>query len=76
MEIIFDNVSYSYNSDLPISNKVLKDISIKIKKNQINAIIGPSGSGKTTCIELITALMIPTHGSINVGETVINKKTN
>ena len=34
-------------------NQVLKDINIKIIKNEITAIIGPSGCGKSTVVKTL-----------------------
>ncbi len=48
-EIEFQNVSFSYDS----KRKVLKNISLKIKKNQKVALVGPTGSGKSTIFRLL-----------------------
>lgn len=47
--IEFKNLVFSYNS----SNKILNNISFKIKSKEKNAIIGMSGSGKTTIFKLL-----------------------
>jgi len=44
--------------------KVLKDISLKIEKGQVVAIIGPSGSGKSTLLRCINLLEKPDAGEI------------
>ena len=76
MEIVFDNVSYSYNKNTPVEKEALKDVSLKFKKSKINVIMGPSGSGKTTMIELINALLLPVKGKVSVGnfELMNNEK--
>ena len=48
-------------------NKVLNDVSFKIKQGQIMGFIGPNGAGKTTAIKLILGLQ-----SIDSGEVYIN----
>lgn len=48
-EIEFKNVSFSYVSN----NKVLDNVSFKIKPNENIAIVGATGSGKTTITNLI-----------------------
>ena len=60
-EIIFNNVSFSYEN-----KSILKNINMRIKKNQFIVIIGPSGSGKTTLLDLICSLSTPNSGSIMV----------
>lgn len=79
MEIVFDNVSYVYEEGTPLEKVALKDINIAIPSNKITALIGHSGSGKTTLVELINGLLIPTRGSVKVGDFLLtrgNKITN
>ena len=47
---------------------VLKDISLKIDKGSVVAMIGPSGSGKSTLLRCINLLTVPDLGDIRVGE--------
>ncbi|ADM72469.1 Putative multidrug export ATP-binding/permease protein [Paenibacillus polymyxa E681] len=63
-EVQIKNISFSYNDLTP----VLKDISFKIKKNQMLGIVGESGSGKTTIVKLLTGEVIPTKGEILYGD--------
>lgn len=44
--------------------KVLKGVSLEIKKGEIISIVGPSGAGKTTLLQLIGTLDKPTGGRI------------
>lgn len=68
MEIVFDNVSFSYLYGTPLQVDALKNVSTTIKSKKINAIIGPSGSGKSTMIEMINGLILPTKGIVHVGK--------
>lgn len=55
------DVNFSYSqSEL----KILNNLNIKIKKNEITGIYGPSGSGKTTLLNLICCLLKPSSGKI------------
>ena len=74
MEVKFNNVDYSYKKINYYEKEILKNIDIKFLEGKINGIIGKSGSGKTTLIELINNLLIPTNGSINVGEYLLESK--
>ncbi len=56
------NVSFSY---IP-GKEVLHDISLKVEKNSILAIVGQNGSGKTTLTSLLIGLQRPNSGSIDV----------
>ena len=58
-----NNVSFKYNEK---DNYILKNVSLKINKNNIIGIIGKSGQGKSTLVDLITGLIKPTHGDIKV----------
>lgn len=71
MEIMFQNVEYSYKRD---GKKVLNGINLSIESGKVTGIVGPSGSGKTTMIEMINALRIPTKGKVIVGDTIVSKR--
>jgi iron complex transport system ATP-binding protein len=43
---------------------VLKNVSMKIEKGNICALMGRNGSGKTTMLRCINAILKPTHGRI------------
>ncbi len=52
----------------------VKEISFKVEKGEIFAILGPSGSGKTTVLRLIAGLEVPDNGEIIInGRTVAGK---
>jgi energy-coupling factor transport system ATP-binding protein len=72
MDVVFDNVCFTYNRNIPIANEVLKEVSLKMAKNKINAIVGPTGSGKTTLVELINGLSLPTNGRVMVGDFIVD----
>lgn len=54
------NVHYYYTN----KKKVLKNISLKLEKGKVYAILGPSGCGKTTLLSLLGGLDVPTDGEI------------
>jgi polar amino acid transport system ATP-binding protein len=47
---------------------VLKDISLKVERGSVVALIGPSGSGKSTLLRCINLLTMPDGGKIRVGD--------
>jgi putative ABC transport system ATP-binding protein len=58
--------------DTAVAVKALKDVDMKIEKEEFTAIVGPSGSGKTTLLNIIGGLDKPTSGNIVINETDIS----
>ena len=42
------------------------DISFEVRKGEIFGFLGPNGAGKTTTIKVLTTLMPPTKGKVEV----------
>lgn len=53
--------------------KVLKNISLEIKKGEIISIVGPSGAGKTTLLQIMGTLENTTTGSVTIDGTDVSK---
>jgi len=51
----------------------IRDISIKINKNEYVAIMGPSGSGKSTLMNMIGCLDTPTSGKYELNNTNVSQ---
>ena len=64
--ITFRDVHKSFNELY-----VLKDISFEIRRLEVAAVLGPSGSGKTTLLRLISGLLKPDRGYVEVGSSRI-----
>ena len=63
-EIEFQNVTFAYDK-----RDVLKNISFKVKKNSMTALVGPSGGGKSTI-----ASLLPRFWDIKQGEILVRGK--
>jgi ATP-binding cassette, subfamily B, bacterial MsbA len=61
-EILFDNVSFSYDDQPTLTN-----VNIKIKEGEVCALVGPSGAGKTTFANLILRFYDVDEGMLKVG---------
>ncbi|WP_445429414.1 ABC transporter ATP-binding protein [Bacillus atrophaeus] len=60
--ITFKNMSKEFNPGKQ-TNRVLTDVNLTIKENELVMITGRSGSGKTTLLNIIAGLDKPTSGS-------------
>tara|TARA_S200000501_G_scaffold320133_1_gene314811 strand:+ start:941 stop:1675 length:735 start_codon:yes stop_codon:yes gene_type:complete len=56
------------------SKEAVKNISFKVKANEIIGILGPNGCGKTTTIGMILGLLKPTSGKVLINGVEIEKK--
>lgn len=54
------------------STDVLKDISFRINKNDVVAVLGPSGTGKSTMLRCLNYLCVPTTGTIRIGDVTVD----
>jgi len=64
----FKNVYFGYNQ-----NKVLKDLSFKVKANETVAFVGKSGAGKTTIFSLLCKLYDIDEGQIKIDDIDIQE---
>ncbi|MFJ8752153.1 ATP-binding cassette domain-containing protein [Streptomyces sp. NPDC102441] len=56
-----DNVSYTYpGADSP----ALRDVSLRVSRGKVTALVGANGSGKTTLTKVLSGLLLPTDGSV------------
>ena len=74
MEIITNHAGYIYNEKMPDFKQALHSISTHFKEGYIYGVIGTSGSGKSTLIQLFNGLLLPTSGSVQSGEFILEPK--
>ncbi len=61
-DIVFDRVSFRYGTDQP----VLTEVSFRLPKGEVLAIVGPSGAGKSTLVDLLPRFNEPIDGQIYI----------
>lgn len=71
MDIIFEQVGYCYQKNSPFETRALQDVNVTIDSGSYTAIIGHTGSGKSTFLQHLNALLLPTEGTVTLGDRVI-----
>lgn len=64
-DIVFDNVSFAYNT----GEQVLSGVSFTARQGEVTALIGPSGGGKSTAARLAARFWDADSGKITLGGT-------
>jgi ABC-2 type transport system ATP-binding protein len=55
--------------------QALKNISFKVEKGQIFALVGPNGAGKSTCLKILATILEPTSGKVIINKQNLQKKS-
>ena len=66
LDITFNNVSLTFPGQVV---PALNQVSVRIAEKSFVIILGESGSGKSTLFDMLTGLIKPSAGRIDVGET-------
>jgi ABC-2 type transport system ATP-binding protein len=61
--IVLNHVSKSYAKSRV---KAVDDVSLKVEKGEVFGFIGPNGAGKTTTIKMITGILSPDSGEVEI----------
>ncbi|MBI2611231.1 cell division ATP-binding protein FtsE [Candidatus Gottesmanbacteria bacterium] len=67
--IVFKDVTKTFLT----KKKAIDDVNFTVENGEFIFLVGPSGAGKTTILRLIFRELLPTSGSIFVGNIEVNK---
>ncbi|MER5985401.1 ABC transporter ATP-binding protein [Streptomyces sp. NPDC001787] len=60
-QVSVENVSYTYpGADSP----ALRDVSLRVRRCEVTALVGANGSGKTTLTRVLSGLLLPSAGNV------------
>ena len=74
MSIKLSNIYHTYSKGTPFERLALQDVSLKIAKGEIVAIIGHTGSGKSTLVQHLNGLLKPDKGTAAIDDIDISSK--
>src|SRR5215211_1518009 len=66
--IVMEDVSKEYSD----GTTAVSDLSLDIQDEEFIVLVGPSGCGKTTALRMVAGLESVTHGTIAIGDRVVN----
>jgi multiple sugar transport system ATP-binding protein len=67
-EIVLEGVSKVYAD----GTGAVSDLNLDVHDGEFIVLVGPSGCGKTTALRMVAGLESITHGTIRIGEKVVN----
>ena len=74
-EVVFNNVSFTYDEGTESETKVLDNVSFTARPGETIALVGPTGAGKTTIVNLISRFYDIQKGTITIDGYDLKKVT-
>ncbi len=74
MELLVNNLCYTYSKGTAFEKTALKNVSFSVKEGSFTGIIGHSGSGKSTLVQHLNGLIKVQSGEIRIGDKVLNSQ--
>src|ERR1700722_17652192 len=63
-QIELKHISKNFTLESNTEIRVLQDVNLGVKKDDVIALLGPSGSGKSTCLRIMCGLLPPSSGEV------------
>ena len=70
MDVAFNEVSYEYN-DAGTTVQALNRVTLRVPAGRFVAVIGASGAGKSTLVQHLNGLLLPTKGTVEIGDVCL-----
>lgn len=75
MNIEVNGLTSIYHHRTPFEHTALNGLTTTFEQGRYYAVIGRTGSGKSTLIQHLNGLLLPTKGTVQVGDLLLKKKT-
>lgn len=75
MNIEVNALTSIYHHRTPFEHTALNGLTTTFEQGRYYAVIGRTGSGKSTLIQHLNGLLLPTKGTVQVGDLLLKKKT-
>ena len=73
-KITLQDLRHSYMASPQVqADYALKRLDVEWRDGGAYALLGPSGCGKTTLLNIISGLLVPSHGKVLFGETDVTR---
>jgi len=66
MELVLNDVGYSYDRGTPTEKAVLRSVSLRVRGGEFTSVVGRTGSGKTTLGLIMAGLLKPQSGQVGL----------
>ena len=67
-KLIFEYAKYGEDGSVVGASRAIDNVSIDIEKGSFVAVLGHNGSGKSTLAKHLNAILLPTEGTVWIGE--------
>lgn len=67
-KLVHDYIKYNEDGDEDGVNRAIDGVDLEIERGSFTAILGHNGSGKSTLAKHLNAILLPTEGTVWVGE--------
>ena len=67
-KLIFEYAKYGEDGSVVGASRAIDNVSIDIEKGSFVAVLGHNGSGKSTLAKHLNAILLPTEGTVRIGE--------